>query len=120
MNQEWRKDAKCLGLPVGLFFPQQQSHKEEVPREIRRLCMSCPVREECLDYALNLESNVGIWAATTPTQRAVIRKKRGIAFRKPIEHGTYLGYAMERRRGLKTCALCKQANARYQDERING
>ena len=83
-DQSWRKEAACLGLPVNLFFPHQKADAEFVPREIIRICADCPVREECLDYALRMDQNVGLWAGTTPGQRAVIRQRTGITVEKPV------------------------------------
>lgn len=39
--------------------------------------MGCPVRNECLDYALTAEHGLyGMWGGTTPKERRVIRRRR--------------------------------------------
>jgi WhiB family transcriptional regulator, redox-sensing transcriptional regulator len=45
----------------------------------RRICQSCPVRVECLDYAMAREpasraSRHGMWGGLTPTERARLGK----------------------------------------------
>jgi hypothetical protein len=42
------------------------------------MCMSCPVKMDCLDEALvrNRNGDIGIWGGTTVTQREAIRRGR--------------------------------------------
>lgn len=42
----------------------------------RRICASCPVREQCLDAALDRREPVGMWAGTTPAERRKILQAR--------------------------------------------
>ena len=37
------------------------------------ICHTCPVRTECLEYALARPTLLGIWAATTSVERCAIR-----------------------------------------------
>jgi hypothetical protein len=43
------------------------------------LCLRCPIREECLAYALDhpADTEFGIWAATTPNRRRTLRAEYG-------------------------------------------
>lgn len=41
------------------------------------VCESCPMREPCLEYALNVNMR-GIWGGTTEADRKRIRKARNI------------------------------------------
>jgi WhiB family redox-sensing transcriptional regulator len=43
---------------------------------MRELCATCPVRVECLEYALADESLTGLWGGTTDTERRMIRRRR--------------------------------------------
>lgn len=43
-----------------------------IPHDVaERLCAACPIKikENCLDYALAAEEDIGIWGGTTPDQR---------------------------------------------------
>jgi len=37
--------------------------------EAIRICFTCPVRVECLTYAVDAGEREGIWGGKTPTQR---------------------------------------------------
>lgn len=70
----WVTQAKCRGTDPNLFHPTRKNPLR--PREERlvaRLCGSCPVREECLDYALEHHEK-GIWGGTTENQRKQMRR----------------------------------------------
>lgn len=64
-------DAACLGAGVDLWYPTQG----EVSREARAVCASCPVREECLEWALENHEH-GVWGGTNDRQRRKIRRER--------------------------------------------
>ena len=43
----------------------------------KRICKECPVREECLDYAISTkELFFGIWGGMAPKERIAERKRR--------------------------------------------
>lgn len=44
--------------------------------EAKKICLSCGVREECLEYAIAADINHGVWGATLPEERLAIRKRR--------------------------------------------
>lgn len=72
---DWHQSAACAdGVDPDLFFP-------EVPglagNKAKAVCQACPVREECLDYALR-HPVLGIWGGTTEPQRVNMRKALGI------------------------------------------
>jgi WhiB family redox-sensing transcriptional regulator len=73
---DWRVDAACRGADPELFFPPPLGAKlAPLMRQIRELCGTCPVRDQCLQFVLDfegdarLESRYGIFAGTTPRQR---------------------------------------------------
>lgn len=75
---EWRADAACLGTDPALWFPKHAAGPPAQARALRitrAICGRCPVREECLAEALNREreADAGIWAGTTPMERARLR-----------------------------------------------
>lgn len=42
----------------------------------KRVCDGCPVRVECLDYALTANEREGVWGGLTPRERAKVRRER--------------------------------------------
>lgn len=71
----WQAHAACRGPEAFLFFaPTHFEKKEEkISRETRAkmICDSCPVRSDCLDYALAIREPHGIWGGLTEQERRV-------------------------------------------------
>jgi WhiB family transcriptional regulator, redox-sensing transcriptional regulator len=42
----------------------------------KQICLGCPVREACLEYAISRPALQGLWAATRAGDRAAIRTMR--------------------------------------------
>ena len=64
--------ANCLGLDTEMFFPVGQLNPK-VENTLRRICMTCPVFDDCLDYSLKVKVS-GYWAGTTETKRVELRR----------------------------------------------
>lgn len=58
----------CQGKDPELWFPLPT----ESAQPARAICRTCPVRDDCLNYALKY-AVAGIWAATDPGERAALR-----------------------------------------------
>ena len=74
--------AACEALPE-MFFPQGQN-MEMLMSEIRiakSICAECPVKRECLDYALVADEPYGIWGGLTPTERSILKRRNTL----PVE-----------------------------------
>lgn len=64
-------------MDTDVFFPEDRGGLTKDARQlVRDVCGSCPVRDECLDYAVADPDIKGFWADTTPRERAQLRKKR--------------------------------------------
>lgn len=76
----WADHAACVGRPVDEFFPEDQaSHIAAV-----RVCSGCPVRAECLAYALRENIGYGVWGGTAPEARARLARR----FRRRVGDGS--------------------------------
>ncbi|MGH8915463.1 MAG: WhiB family transcriptional regulator [Acidimicrobiia bacterium] len=71
---DWRNRAACAGHNHALFFPVGDLDEVRVTRA-REICMTCPVAEECLEYALETNQRAGIWGGTTEEERKSLRRK---------------------------------------------
>jgi WhiB family redox-sensing transcriptional regulator len=71
----WRDDAACLDADPDLFFPVGTTGPvlDQID-EAKRICRACPVRKQCLAWALDLDAAAGIWGGTTDDERRAIRK----------------------------------------------
>lgn len=69
----WQERALCRGADANLFFaPQQVETKEErLQREgqAKDICAECPVRAQCLEFALTTREPHGIWGGLNETER---------------------------------------------------
>lgn len=70
--------APCEITPE-VFFPKGQD-MDMLMSEIRfakTICSECPIKRECLDYALIANEPFGIWGGLTPTERNILKRRRG-------------------------------------------
>jgi WhiB family transcriptional regulator, redox-sensing transcriptional regulator len=75
----WQRRAACQALDVELFFgPDGESPTAREAREAkaRAVCASCPVRIQCLDYALENSIRYGIWGGLNAGDRTRERRRR--------------------------------------------
>lgn len=79
----WTADALCPQIDLDLFFPA----KGVSAKSAKAVCAMCPVRQQCLDYALDHESGAaredkgfrpqGIYGGLAPRERlAIIHERR--------------------------------------------
>lgn len=75
-HPDWMQDAACLGYDPDAWFPSKVRNVNE--RRALWVCRArCPVRNECLAYALSLGPGCqGIWGGTTHEQRRHFHQKR--------------------------------------------
>jgi WhiB family redox-sensing transcriptional regulator len=79
-REEWMAEAACRGLDPDLFFPPRGD--VAVSSEARAICNGigerppCPVRSECLDYALENRIHAGVWGGTSDRERRRIARIR--------------------------------------------
>lgn len=61
----FQEKANCAEADTNLFFSELKSKVAKATA----LCNSCPVKSECLQFALDLQIEYGIYGGTTPQQR---------------------------------------------------
>jgi WhiB family redox-sensing transcriptional regulator len=76
----WFDDAACQGADTDVFFPLSASG--EAAAEAKAICATCPVRELCLEHALENRPPDGIWGGLTPIERHRLIRRRQKAARK--------------------------------------
>lgn len=65
----WRARAACLGADPNLFFPEPNHHGLQA----KAVCSTCPVRVECLEYAMAHKA-YGVWGGTSERERRTLRR----------------------------------------------
>ncbi len=74
-DESWRLDGLCAETDPEAFFPE----KGGSTRDAKRVCAGCPVRLECLEYALGNDERFGIWGGLSERERRRVRlQRRGI------------------------------------------
>ena len=71
-NHEWRDRASCLGLETnGFIHEENMKGKNQLAhyQEAIEICKQCPVRSECLAFAVEYKCSSGVWGGLIPDQR---------------------------------------------------
>jgi WhiB family redox-sensing transcriptional regulator len=61
-SQSWRERARCRGMSTSEFFRPTNGSM----RPARDVCGRCPVRIECLRYAMREHIDVGVYGGLSP------------------------------------------------------
>lgn len=67
----WQDRALCAQTDPEAFFPE----KGGSTREAKKVCHSCEVRSECLEYALANDERFGIWGGLSERERRKLKKR---------------------------------------------
>ena len=80
---DWRNSAACRTEDPDLFFPIGTSGPALLQTEqAKAVCRRCPVREQCLQWALRTGQSTGVWGGTSEEERRAL-KRRTAARRSP-------------------------------------
>lgn len=71
-GDDWRDQAACQGHDPELWFP----HESETGQPAKQICGTCPVREQCLTWAIDHKQDYGIWGGLNHNQRKRLAKER--------------------------------------------
>ena len=75
-SQAWREQGQCKGVDPEIFYPISDEDGDEA----KAICAECPVRIQCLEYALIARERDGIWGGCTERERRrIIRQRRRAA-----------------------------------------
>ena len=67
----WQSESLCAQTDPEAFFPE----KGGSTRDAKKICGSCEVRAECLEYALQNAERFGIWGGLSERERRKLRKR---------------------------------------------
>jgi WhiB family transcriptional regulator, redox-sensing transcriptional regulator len=75
-DYSWRNNAICRDTDPDLFFPVGTTGHALVQIDrAREVCDQCPVKTECLEFALETNQDSGIWGGTSEEERRTIRRQ---------------------------------------------
>lgn len=75
---DWFDEAACRGVDTDVFFPVSDAQADKA----KAICATCPVREQCLEYALEVRPPEGVWGGLTSVERHRMIRRRQKAARK--------------------------------------
>lgn len=78
-DDSWFEYAACRDADRRLFFEPEDEGAKPRERRIRAakaVCAACPVRRECLLFALATPERYGIWGGFTARERATLKQRR--------------------------------------------
>lgn len=117
---DFAKLGACRGMDSRIFYPERGTDQGSVAA----LCENCPVRLDCLAWAVCHEK-CGTWGGASERTRRDLRKKLRITLDTPGHEWTQLGSeggcgtVTGRRRhltlGEPPCDKCREAYARYRN-----
>ncbi|MFM7068849.1 MAG: WhiB family transcriptional regulator [Actinomycetes bacterium] len=73
LDTDWMAAGNCADKPPSLFFPSDGVGVDVA----RRVCDGCPVKAQCLEYAIENRIDHGVWGGTSERERRRILKARG-------------------------------------------
>lgn len=69
VRHRWMDSAACASVGHDLFYPEGNgTHIAAEEARAVKVCQGCPVKSECLAYALANDERYGVWAGMTPTE----------------------------------------------------
>jgi WhiB family redox-sensing transcriptional regulator len=68
----WQTDSLCAQTDPEAFFPE----KGGSTRDAKKICTSCEVKAQCLEYALQNDERFGIWGGLSERERRRLRRAR--------------------------------------------
>ncbi|MFG3250220.1 WhiB family transcriptional regulator [Streptomyces sp. NPDC048187] len=72
----WREYAACRTEDPDLFFPIGTTGPAALQTEqAKAVCGTCPVREQCLRWALDTGQTIGVWGGTDELERRALKRR---------------------------------------------
>jgi WhiB family redox-sensing transcriptional regulator len=75
-DMSWTSQASCIGTDPEAFFPEDKGY--DYTPEVKRICNNCPVKNECLSFAVRYRVQ-GYWGGTTEQERRRLRRYNLVA-----------------------------------------
>ena len=74
----WRDFAACIEQDLNLFFPMSSvgAVAQRQVEAAKQVCRACPVQQSCLEWALDVGPEFGIFGGCTEVERRRLRSRR--------------------------------------------
>lgn len=86
MDTKWRHRAACRGKDTERFFPVgNKGPALKQIAEAKAVCGHCPVRSECLAWALESGQDAGIWGGMSEDERRALKRRNARQSPAPVK-----------------------------------
>lgn len=78
-SPDWQAKAACRNQDPTVFFPDEGDDEATIAAKeaaAKCVCWDCPVRRDCLEFAVVTNQKYGIWGAANEQERQRIRRSR--------------------------------------------
>jgi len=76
-EDSWVARGACRHSDPDLFFPvAARGPALRQLAQAKRVCECCPVRVQCLEYALQSGQSFGVWGGASEEERRLMRRRR--------------------------------------------
>ena len=73
LSTEWQQRGRCRAIDSEIFFPpphfEHKPEREAREAQAKAICADCPVRVECLTWALEVREAHGVWGGASEGDR---------------------------------------------------
>ncbi|MFJ8074118.1 WhiB family transcriptional regulator [Streptomyces sp. NPDC096176] len=74
--RNWRNDAACRDEDPELFFPIGTTGPALMQaKEAKAVCRRCPVAETCLEWAMEVGQDSGVWGGLDEAERRALKRR---------------------------------------------
>lgn len=80
MSRAWMDTAACTQVAPDLFFADATDLVNT--KLAKKVCVECPVKDQCLQYALENRIEFGVWGGLTVLERRSLLRKTKVPRKK--------------------------------------
>lgn len=77
-GERWQSRGACVGIDPDLFFPERGTSLDD-PKAV---CRDCPVRADCLAWAIANGEKFGVWGGCSERERRRLRRTLALGHRR--------------------------------------
>jgi WhiB family redox-sensing transcriptional regulator len=103
----WRDEALCVQTDPEAFFVERGGSV----RPAKRVCAACPVKAECLEFALENDERFGVWGGLSERERRTMKSVRRAA----PSASLLCASGRHRKNGPGRCLECKKERDRERE-----
>lgn len=66
IDEDWVTKARCPETDPEVFFPDERGGST---KDAKKVCQGCPVKDPCLQWALDNKQRFGVWGGLSERER---------------------------------------------------